>query len=121
MNHCIHSIVPLDDPGAFHGHKGRPLPGEPIETPQPPTLKDLADVVGLLKLKLAWFGFQRVRIGPFVKVTDGVVHIDLLDDDEAICRIELDSRRGSIKFPSGYASHSLIASLRKYFDDRQAR
>lgn len=75
------------------------------------TGKDLAELVDLLKLRLAWFGLHNVKIGPLVRVRDGVVQIDLLDGCEVFCRLELDRRRGAIRFPKARARHALIASL----------
>jgi len=55
---------------------------------------DLAEVVRLLKCKLAWYGFQYVSVGPFITMKGQKVLIDLLDRDEVLCRIELDAESG---------------------------
>jgi hypothetical protein len=53
------------------------------------TGRDLAEIVQLLECKLAWFGFRSVKLGPFIRVKDNTVSIDLLDGGEMLCRIEL--------------------------------
>jgi len=75
------------------------------------TVTDLADIVELLKRRLAWFGLHSVRIGPYVKVRNGSILIDLLDGDELFCRVTLDRRSGVMAFPSGSALRPLMASL----------
>jgi hypothetical protein len=58
------------------------------------TGRDLAEVVRLLKCKLAWYGFRSVRVGPFIRMKGRKVLIDLLDRGEVLCRIELDAESG---------------------------
>ena len=58
------------------------------------TAGDLAEIVELLECKLAWFGFRSVKVGPFIRVKDNTVSIDLLDRGDVLCRIELDRRSG---------------------------
>jgi hypothetical protein len=56
------------------------------------TGSDLAEIVGLLECKLAWYGFRSVKVGPFIRVNDNTVSIDLLNHGDGLCRIELDRR-----------------------------
>ena len=56
------------------------------------TGSDLAEIVGFLERKLAWFGFRSVKVGPFIRVNDNTVSIDLLNRGDVMCRIELDRR-----------------------------
>jgi hypothetical protein len=56
------------------------------------TGSDLAEIVGLLERKLAWYGFPSVKVGPFIRVNDNTVSIDLLNHGDGLCRIELDRR-----------------------------
>lgn len=55
------------------------------------TGRDLAEVVRLLKCKLAWYGFRSVRVGPFIRMRGRKVLIDLLDRGEVLCCLELDA------------------------------
>src|SRR5262245_36701164 len=63
-------------------------------TPEVPELtgSDLAEIVGLLECKLAWLGYRSVKVGPFIRVNDNTVSIDLLNRGDVMCRIELDRR-----------------------------
>jgi len=56
------------------------------------TGSDLAEIVGLLECKLAWLGYRSVKVGPFIRVNDDTVSIDLLNRGDVMCRIELDRR-----------------------------
>ena len=77
------------------------------------TVTALAEIVGLVERKLAWFGLQSVRTGPYVTIRNGAILIDLLDGDKPFCRIELNRHSGAIAFPSGNALRPLMTSLRK--------
>lgn len=120
MEHCINRA-------------GWRRPGKPQRSQEPAqlgkqtnsgtemTVTDLADIVGLLERKLAWFGLHSVRIGPYVKVRNGSILIDLLDGDEPFCQIALDRHSGVMAFPSGSALRPLMTSLQREVCTRQAR
>jgi hypothetical protein len=67
---------------------------------QEQTGRDLAEVVRLLKCKLAWYGFRSVRVGPFIRIKGRKVLIDFLGRGEVLCPIELASIH-----PVGTATH----------------
>jgi hypothetical protein len=77
------------------------------------TNRDIAEIVELVERKLAWFGFRLVTIGPFIKVNDRVILIDLLTQGNFLCRIEVDRKSGAITRSCGDALTPLIASLRR--------
>ncbi len=77
------------------------------------TGRDVAEIVELLERKLAWFGFRSVKVGPFVRVKDNTVSIDLLDRGEVLCRIQLDRRSGAIRPSSSDGLRPLMTCLRK--------
>jgi hypothetical protein len=58
------------------------------------TGRDLAEIVELLEVKLAWFGFRSVKVGPFIRVKDDTVSIDLMHRGDVLCRIQLDRPSG---------------------------
>ena len=77
------------------------------------TNRGIAEIVELVERKLAWFGFRSVTIGPFIKVTDRAILIDLLTQGNFLCRIEVDRQSGAITRSGGDALAPLIASLRR--------
>jgi hypothetical protein len=76
------------------------------------TGKDLAEIVKLLERKLAWFGLRSVKVGPFVRVKDNTVSVDLIDCGGLLYRIELEGWSRSIKPSSGDALCRLMTTLR---------
>jgi hypothetical protein len=115
---------PWGNPGLYGWGMHAKSRGEGVRDDAPPpqfTVKDLAELVDLLKIRLAWFGFRNVKIGPMVKVRDGIIQIDLLDGYEVFCRLELDRRKGSVRFPKARALHPLIANLQSNLHGGQAR
>jgi hypothetical protein len=85
-----------------------------IQPPTRLTLSDLAEMVELVKRRLAWFGLEALRIGPVLKVREGAVVIELLHEDEVFCRIELDAQQGLTKFTTCEALRPLISTLQKH-------
>jgi hypothetical protein len=77
------------------------------------TNRGIAEIVELVERKLAWFGFRSVTIGPFIKVTDRAILIDLLTQGNFLCRIEVDRQSGAITRSGDDALAPLIASLRR--------
>jgi hypothetical protein len=53
-----------------------------------------------------------VKVGPFIRVKDDTVSIDLLDGGGVLCRIELDRWSGAIIPSSSDVLHPLMRSLR---------
>ena len=100
-------------PGESRRRQDLSEPGQCVDSGTELTVTDLAEVVDLLKRKLAWFGLHSVRIGPYVKVKNGAILIDLLDGGDPFCRVALDRRSGVIAFPNGSALRPLMASLNK--------
>jgi len=93
--------------------QGLSEPGQCVDSGTELTVTDLAEIVDLLKRKLAWFGLHSVRIGPYVKVHNGAVLIDLLEGGDPCCRVVLNRRSGAVAFPNGSALRRLMASLHK--------
>jgi hypothetical protein len=84
-----HQVLPADKrPVLETGHSRNSRTSEIPEL----TGGDLAEIVGLLECKLAWYGFRSVKVGPFIRVNDNTVSIDLLNRGDVLCRIELDRR-----------------------------
>jgi hypothetical protein len=77
------------------------------------TNRDVADIVDLVERKLVWFGLPSVRIGPFIKVNDRAILIDLLAYGNFLGRIEVDRQSGAITRSGTDALAPLIASLRR--------
>ncbi len=84
---------------------------EPTRNGVETTNLEVAEIVELVKRKLAWFGLRSVKIGPFVKVNDRAIVIDLLADGNFLCRIEVDRQSGAITKSGDDALSSLITSL----------
>lgn len=120
MEHCI-NCVGRRRPGKPKRLQGHAQLAQHIDSGTELTVADLADIVGLLERKLAWFGLHSVRIGPYVKVRNGSILIDLIEGDEAFCRIALDRHSGVMAFPSGNALHPLMTSLQKRFAQTSRR
>jgi hypothetical protein len=72
---------------------------------------EVAEIVELVKRKLAWLGLRSVKIGPFIRVNERAILIDLLAQDSFLCCIKVDRRSGAIS-RSGNELRPLIASLR---------
>ena len=61
------------------------------------TGRDLAEIVKLLKRKLAWWGFRSVEVGPFIRVGHHAISIDLLlAGGRVLCRVEVDRHSGMV-------------------------
>jgi hypothetical protein len=90
----------------------RPPSGNIVERRPGLTGKDLAEIVELLERKLAWFGLRSVKVGPFVRVKDDMVSIDLIDRCGLSHRIELEGRSRRIEPSSGDALLLLMTPLR---------
>jgi hypothetical protein len=94
--------------------RSRRLPSGNIMERRPGlTGKDLAEIVQLLERKLAWFGLRSVKVGPFVRVKDDMVSIDLIDRCGLSYRIELEGRSRRIEPSSGDALLLLMTSPRR--------
>ena len=61
------------------------------------TGRDLAEIVDLLKLKLAWYGFRSISLGPVIKVQEHIISVDLTDKGLLVGRVEVERRSGVIK------------------------
>jgi hypothetical protein len=61
------------------------------------TGRDLAEIVDLLKRKLAWYGFRSIALGPVVKVQEQIISVDLMDRGLVVGRVELERCSGTIK------------------------
>ncbi len=73
---------------------GWPRPLHNSEKTSALTGRNIAEIVELLECKLAGFGFRSVKVGPFIRVKDGTVSIDLMDRGDVLCRIELEYGSG---------------------------
>jgi hypothetical protein len=61
------------------------------------TGRDLAEIVKLLECKLAWWGFQSVELGPFIRVSHHTISIDLLRaGGRVLCHVEVDRHSGKV-------------------------
>jgi len=65
------------------------------------TGRGLAEIVNLLECKLAWYGFRSVEIGPFVKVNQHTISVDLSQRGALLCRIEVDRKSGAVTRTGG--------------------
>jgi len=65
------------------------------------TGRSLAEIVNLLEVKLAWYGFRSVEIGPFVKVNRDTISIDLSQRGALLGRIDVDRKSGAVTAPAG--------------------
>ena len=74
------------------------------------TGRDLAEIVRLLECKLAWWGFRSVELGPFIRVGDHTISIDLLlvDGGRVLCRVEVDRHSGMVDPSTGRALSRLV-------------
>ena len=84
-----------------------------VEKGQELTGRDLAEIVKLLECKLAWYGFRSVKVGPFIRIQDRKVLIDLLDRGEVLCSLELDLQSGAPASSDGRPLAPLMNSLRE--------
>lgn len=61
------------------------------------TGQDLAEIVEGLKRKLAWYGFRSVALGPFIKLKDDTIAIDLFVRGLMLGHVEVNRYSGAIK------------------------
>jgi hypothetical protein len=98
---------------------GWPRPPHNSEKGTELTGRDLAEIVELLECNLAWFGFRSVKVGPFIRVKDDTVSIDLIDRGDMLCRIELPALIGSNAPPDRFdpkmTLHHVAACLQTVF------
>ena len=87
-----------------------PGPGGCSEKSGKLTGRDLAEIVKLLECKLAWWGFRSVEVGPFIRVGDHTISIDLLlaDGGRVLCRVEVDRHSGMVDPSTGPALSRLV-------------
>jgi hypothetical protein len=84
-------LNPPSDRKPIQGLAGSSEKGEEL------TGRDLAEIVKLLECKLAWWGFQSVELGPFIRVSHHTISIDLLRaGGRVLCRVEVDRHSGKV-------------------------
>ena len=79
------------------------------------TGRDLGEIVKLLECKLAWWGFRSIEVGPFIRVSDHTISIDLhlMDGGRVLCRIEVDRDSGLVDPSAGGTLSRLLKSQRE--------
>jgi hypothetical protein len=57
---------------------------------------DLAKIIEGLKRRFAWYGFRPIVLGPFIKIKDDTISIDLFVRDFMLGHVEVDRYSGAI-------------------------
>jgi hypothetical protein len=66
--------------------------------------------LGLLRCRLAWYGFRSVQVGPLGDLSERTLSVDLLNEyGNFVCRVEIDHQSGAIRRP--LASLALVRRL----------
>jgi hypothetical protein len=65
---------------------------------QPPVLigLDLAKIIDGLRRRFAWYGFRSIELGPFVRIKDNTISIDLFIRGNMVGRVEVDQHSGVV-------------------------
>jgi hypothetical protein len=76
--------------------------------------RDLSKLTGLLQCRLAWYGFQSVKVGQLRELSEHTLLVELLHArGTLLCQIEIDRRSGTIRRLASHALARLLASLRQ--------